>query len=223
MIEDLKDEEKCLESETWTWNQRDSKFEKLQYIYPSASEGNQEDFLDKYPKIVELLNLHDSSLTYLNDRGQELFRDLTQSESFHGVFAETSSENALLRLRDDHPALRDRDPARIHSELFGGQSDESAIAWLAEHSMNRRDLDSSWCMAPYWTRNKQTFIELVSQCAPYRPVLEARKELLEVVRRVIVTLKAERKTLSKRYGVPVQSASRHEETPNSNWFGIPRL
>lgn len=213
LIEDLKDEEERLADETWKWSHKHSRFQEFHYISPASSEGNKEDFLDQYPTIVELLELHDTSLTNLNDRGEALFRELTQNRSFRDAYCKAARPEALLELREKNPNFRDRGWAQIFSELFPSKSDESIIAMLAEFSMNRRILENHFCMFPFWNVHKQTFIDLVSPCETYPAVVHARQALLRVVRQVITTLKAERRALSVRYGVPVESTSRNEENP----------
>jgi hypothetical protein len=71
-------------------------------------------------------------------------------------------------------------------------------------------------MAPFWNKNRDNFMELLSRCTTYPPILESRRDFLEVVRKVIGGLKTTRKELSERYGVPVERVTRNEDPPMRN-------
>src|ERR1043165_7516258 len=80
LIAVLKQEEKLLDDELWTWNHKLNKFERLDYFCRATSfEGNIGNFLERYPSILELLKLHDDSLTALNNQAGALFRELSES------------------------------------------------------------------------------------------------------------------------------------------------
>jgi hypothetical protein len=222
LIATLKSEEDLLGEETWTWDPAANKFQRLDCVYqPSSFGANQEDFLERYPNIVEVLKQHDDSVANLNAEGTTLFKQMIQSSLLRDTFAITSTSEALGKLKDENPDLfADPDPAKILEQIVGRRPEETLLAWLAELSINRRSLEGSWRIAPFWNLNKQSFVEVVPHCPAYARVLRARELTLVAIREGITMLKITRKELSKRHGVPGEGALRSFDNTYSS-FGPP--
>lgn len=230
LIDSLKREEDLLLQEAWTWSQRHRAFEKLRFICePSEFSGNEEDFLSRYPKIEEALKQHDETLTSLNVEGEKLFYELARSSFLRDAYARASTPEALDSLRaENSDRFTTKDDPELLAQLFGHRSDEERLAWLAELSINsgRGSIDSSIIVAPWWNKNRESFVRLLV----YPPLSgsrsrahQAREQLLQVIRDAITILKTTRRELSERHGVPVEEPRRSIESTYSTFgMGYPR-
>jgi class 3 adenylate cyclase len=203
-LDRLRSEDELLQQESWTWSEQDMRFGLFDFLYqPSSYQANQEDFLEAFPNIVEALKQHDEMLVSLDAQGEKLFDELRQSSSLRAAFAEATTPDALRSLKEEYRGLAAfQNEAEILSRLFGTRIEEQQFSWLAELAMNRGSLDSSWFMAPFWRRNKQTFVNVVPLCVSHPEVLQARHALRQVIQGAMTALKKARKELSERHGVP---------------------
>jgi Putative DNA-binding domain len=229
LIDVLKREGDLLLQETWTWRRHLKAFENLNAICESSKlSANEEDFLGRYPEIEKELKRHDEMLTSVNAESQKLFNELTQTTFLPHAYARASTPEALDSLKaENSDRFTGKDDAEFLAHLFGGKSDEERFAWLAELSINSvGSLDSSTIVAPFWNKNRESFIRLLVYpplSASRSRVLQAREQLVQVIRDAITILKATRKELSERHGVPVEEPRRSLENLYSNvGLGYPR-
>lgn len=207
LIGTLEQSEKCLRNERWTWNHYYESFGQLDAIGKQEQlSANAEDFIGRHSEVGDLLNRYDAALIDLNNAGKLLFEDLAKGSSIRQVFAWTTSEESLGRLKADNPIrIKGTIPAEIYAELFGmDRNEQDRFDFFAEWAINGATPANTDPMLVFWGAFGERFRNAAIYSDYHRNVERARESLLEIGQGLLTKLKEMRKELSERHNVAVE-------------------
>jgi hypothetical protein len=209
LIGTLEQAEQCLRNERWTWNHYYGSFGQLNAIGKQEQlSANAEDFIGRHSEVGDLLNRYDAALIELNNVGRLLFDNVAKGSFIREVFAWTTSEESLVRLKTENPnRIKGTTSTEIYAELFGGdRNEQERLDFLAEWAINGATKSNVDPMLVFWGAYGERFCNAVIY-SDYRPnVGKARENLLEIGQCLMTILKGIRKELSERHNVAVEAA-----------------
>ena len=104
LISTLESEKQSLSKKEWTWNRYYQVFSGfIEFSNESQISANKVDFIDRHSEIRQLILRHDAAVATFNKEGQTLYERFARSPILKELFDRTTSEQALLQLKEDNP------------------------------------------------------------------------------------------------------------------------
>ena len=225
LLAELLSEERSLNHERWAWNHLHKSFNGLDSTISNRlnRSANQDDFLERYPKVQTGLVQHDRAVTILNQEGQAYFNEIVKSPSLRALVKRATTIRALRGLKAEHPyKLTGNTKEELMGQIFGNEGvTADSFAWLAEYSMNQRQMLQNDLMMPFWAKYREWFFQIPMKRPFTRKrgrLVAARTEVSKINQTLISSLEQTRKALSEEHGVPFEETQRTVYEPHQ--FGL---
>lgn len=208
-------EQKYLELKRWTWDRwrsNRSGIKELGHISDrSMYSANQEQFLESYQEIQQVLDEHDAAVDEVNERCEELFEKIKKSNHLLDIYIKITTPEALESLKEKFPneLQHGHHAEEILQRIFGSSRNrDDHLTTLAEYIVNRAgEFSNDRTTAPIWNTYRERFLEVLD----FGPITDywetadkAREELLKTLERLISLLKNTRAELARQHGIPVE-------------------
>jgi hypothetical protein len=215
LLGELFSEKAELTKHHWTWSHMNKSFGGVNAsisTQPNRS-PNQDDFLARYPEIRSSLVEHDRAVEVLNEHGEVYFNEVVTSASLRNFVKRATSLRALKALKAEYGyRLTGTKKQELIGQVFGNEGvTASTLRWLAEYSINQRQMLQNDSLMPFWTRHRESFLQIPLKRPLARRrgfVIAARDELAKIDETLIVSLEQIRKKLSEEHGVPFEESRR---------------
>lgn len=225
LLAELLSEERSLNNERWAWNHLQESFSGLDSTISTRlnRSANQDDFLERYPKVQMGLIKHDRAVKSLDQEGQAYFNEIVKSPSLRNLVKRATSIRALRGLKAEHLyKLTGKTKEELMGQIFGNEGvNANTLAWLAEYSMNQRQMLQNDLMMPFWAKYRELFFQIPMKRPFTRKrsrLVAARAELSKINQTLISSLEQTRKALSEEHGVPFEESQRTVYEPHP--FGL---
>lgn len=170
--------------------------------------GNQEQFLESYPYMQEIIERHDAGVNRLKQDVVRFYHAIRDSSFLRDVYRRATTAAALAELRDNHEShfAHDRDDEGVMRRTFGDLNEAEHLAILADYIVN--DVGelhrSEKTTAPFWNMHKEQLL-LLRQFPPLSDyalsVDQSRDELAGIAEELIERLRSVRRDLARQHGL----------------------
>lgn len=205
LISALELEKQSLLRKEWTWNRHYQVFGGfIEFLNEPTVSANKEDFINRHSEIQELILQHDAAVATLNAEGKTLYERFARSPILKEIFDRTTSEQALLQLKEANPnGFRGSTGRELFDELFGvSWKEQEWLECFAQWAINSKTEANVNPMLLFWRNNDHRFHKPMASTDYYHRVIRARESLTDVIESLISFLKRIRKDLSERHNIP---------------------
>jgi hypothetical protein len=212
----LANEREMVERGRWSWEVARNSIPGAYPFQPPYrfTNANDEQFLEFYPEIRDLLRSHDEALSNLERALKDLPDWLLGGAGFEAVYDKATSPGSLAALRDLSPpeAGKFGTDTELGTALFGHPARERHYQIIADLLINATEPAADRkLLSQFWKQHGRFFTSTVSQFATYKQLLpqaEARfAEFSSVVERLHGALTEKRRDLATRHGEPYESSA----------------